>query len=463
MEKKSPTPSVLPPHVDALVESLRTDGATQGATAEPGEFTLDRDVALKKLRQFQLADPPAYVLELLQAAVLKGATWIDFRIDTDDTWMRFDGAPFTATELQEVYAAVFRSDSDDATRALRQLALGLNAALGLSPRWIQVRSGLPGQRVAFELRRDQHQPVGGLAAEVKASPGRDPDEVTTEIHVKARFRPALVRRFVKNLRSMLPEEWVLRRRARFCTLDVKLDGGNIAWGLTVEDAVHTVTYDRPGITCRCSLVPGFDPPKVHWVVNGALITTTELRGKGGEGFVAVVQANGLRKDVSQTSIVVDELYEEALALIDRGRNKLKNTSSGKKDQIDQRLEIVTDKLDDLFVATEIQYELLHRIAHRAAKVGWMFAVVTMLTFAATPLVGKNAWWIQAISMTLTVLTFLAPPVCGTVAHSLLGRARNRFDHHFSQGTAERKLARRGLQKREDDENGTLAQDMKTRS
>ena len=61
-----------------LIADLRADGEVISA----GEFTLDREKAREKLRHFQLADPRRYVLELVQAAVLKGAERILFEIDS---------------------------------------------------------------------------------------------------------------------------------------------------------------------------------------------------------------------------------------------------------------------------------------------------------------------------------------------------------------------------------------------
>ena len=50
-----------------LVESLRADGAVESE----GHFTLDREQARSKMQKFQLADARRYVLELVQAAVLR--------------------------------------------------------------------------------------------------------------------------------------------------------------------------------------------------------------------------------------------------------------------------------------------------------------------------------------------------------------------------------------------------------
>ena len=74
------------PSVDDLISDLRNEGEV----VSEGRFTLDRDKAREKMRQFQLADPRAYVLELVQAAVLKGAAEIAFDIDADDSFSLYE-------------------------------------------------------------------------------------------------------------------------------------------------------------------------------------------------------------------------------------------------------------------------------------------------------------------------------------------------------------------------------------
>ena len=62
--------------LDALMSELRADGALDST----GQFTLDREQARSKMQKFQLADARRYVLELVQAAILRGATSIAFDI-----------------------------------------------------------------------------------------------------------------------------------------------------------------------------------------------------------------------------------------------------------------------------------------------------------------------------------------------------------------------------------------------
>ena len=115
------------------VTDLITDLRGQGVEDSLGRFTLDREKAREKMRQFQLAEPHFYVLELVQAAVCKGATRIRFDIDADDMRMRFDGRPFTLEDLEHLYSSLFARQLSAENDARRQLALGVNAAMALNP------------------------------------------------------------------------------------------------------------------------------------------------------------------------------------------------------------------------------------------------------------------------------------------------------------------------------------------
>ena len=55
-----------------LIAGLQSDAEFDS----DGGFSLDREKAREKMRQFQLADPHRYVLLLVEAAVLRGATTI---------------------------------------------------------------------------------------------------------------------------------------------------------------------------------------------------------------------------------------------------------------------------------------------------------------------------------------------------------------------------------------------------
>ncbi|MCA9714976.1 MAG: hypothetical protein KC468_09850, partial [Myxococcales bacterium] len=134
--------------VEELVAALHEEGALDSE----GSFTLDSERAREKLRQYQLARPHEYVLLLVQAAVLRGATKIRFDIDADDVRMNFDGAPFTREDFADLYSAMFVERASRAVQARQELALAVNAAMALNPRYIRVFSGDTTSRVFLELR-----------------------------------------------------------------------------------------------------------------------------------------------------------------------------------------------------------------------------------------------------------------------------------------------------------------------
>jgi len=122
----------------ALAELIAANraGAEQ---VEEGRFRLDWERALDKIKRFQLADPHRYVLELVPAAVASGAQGIEVTTDADDVYFRFDGQPYSEAELTRLFDYLFAQDLELAR--VRQLALAVNSALGLQPKWVVVESG----------------------------------------------------------------------------------------------------------------------------------------------------------------------------------------------------------------------------------------------------------------------------------------------------------------------------------
>ena len=167
--------------------------ALQGAgrVDSEGSFSFDREKAREKLRTFQVAEPQRYVLHWVALATLQGASRLEIECDSDDLIARFDGAPITAEDLDDLYNASFAAAPTDRQRARQQLAIGLHAALALNPRHVRLTSGA----LTMLARHGAADEIGAAKA---ATAG-------TQIHVKQRFRPGLLVRFVKHLRGTLAE------------------------------------------------------------------------------------------------------------------------------------------------------------------------------------------------------------------------------------------------------------------
>ena len=255
-----------------------------------GQFTLDRAQARAKMQKFQLVDARRYVLELVQAALLRGAIDLRFDIDADDLRMRFDGESFRAEELGELWASIFTDGDEPLLRGLRQLALGLNAALGLNPRRITVRSG--GHQLV--LRRGAEELVTAI----------DPPVTGTTIHVEQRVRVGLLVDFFRNIGGRLAEEVHLRERCAHTEVAVSLDGVAIAGGLRVAGALAEHAFSGQEIRGAIAVVAGASPATLRLIKDGVWIDTLPLE-MCGPGIVAVVEGERLRRDVSLAKIVAD--------------------------------------------------------------------------------------------------------------------------------------------------------------
>ncbi|KIG16935.1 hypothetical protein DB30_03919 [Enhygromyxa salina] len=291
--------------LDALMNDLRADGAVDSE----GQFTLDREQARAKLQKFQLVDARRYVLELVQAAVLRGAEKIEFQIDADDMRLRFGGTPFTEAEIDDLYGSLFATGDTRELRGVRQLALALNAAIGMNPKFIHLRSG------KLELRMRP-----GQADEIIV---KDTELRSTELHVKQRVRPRLMLDFFLNLGGRLAEQTYLRERCGYADVPIFLDGARISKGLASQALGHSsLQFHGPefsGVMHVASQDSSY--ARLDLVKDGVWIDSRELLN-GGTNLRIVVDGERLRKDVSQAKIVDDEALSRITEAVGRARWKL---------------------------------------------------------------------------------------------------------------------------------------------
>lgn len=297
--------------IDDVIEEL----AAAGAVDSEGEFTMDRAKAREKLRRFQLADPRAYVLELVQAAALKGATLVRFSIDARDMVMEHDGRPFTRADFDDVYGAALTRRLDPDVLARRQLALGLNSAMALRPTRIVVESGDGTTGARLRLHPDAED-----ALEVM-----EPARTGTRIHVRERFSLGTFSAFFKNLAGSLAEEQLLRARCGLASFAIDLEGTRLDRGLSLADEPVLDLVEVTTATTRvvCGLRPdGALNARVRLVKDGVWIVDHPLPGpRFPTSLVAVAQDHAVRKDVSQADIVRDEAYAALLRVLDEASRR----------------------------------------------------------------------------------------------------------------------------------------------
>ena len=123
------------------IEDVIARSRQPGAFVERKRFAVERANAIRKMRQFALADPHYYVLELIQSAVANGGTSINLSVNKSECVFSYVGGGYGEDDLIKLFDFLFAAKSDMAYSALRQLALGVNAMLLMSPEEIIIESG----------------------------------------------------------------------------------------------------------------------------------------------------------------------------------------------------------------------------------------------------------------------------------------------------------------------------------
>lgn len=131
-----------------MTEAMQTDidqviarSRQPGGFSERKRFSVARQRAIQKMREFALSDPYHYVLELIQAAVANQATHVDLQISSRDFVLSYVGGGFAEFELTQLFDYLFASKQDFAHSDLRQLAVGVNALMFFEPELIVIESG----------------------------------------------------------------------------------------------------------------------------------------------------------------------------------------------------------------------------------------------------------------------------------------------------------------------------------
>ncbi|MCB9658449.1 MAG: hypothetical protein H6726_12440 [Sandaracinaceae bacterium] len=101
-----------------------------GRKVATGHLRVDTARAVKKLREYQLAEPETWVLEVLRAAVTLGATRLYVEGDAGDVVVGWDGGLLDDETMRTVLDELVNPGAARLEGAIRRLATGLNTALG---------------------------------------------------------------------------------------------------------------------------------------------------------------------------------------------------------------------------------------------------------------------------------------------------------------------------------------------
>jgi hypothetical protein len=271
---------------------------------------MDPDTARKKMQDFQLPDPAQYLLAFVQALVARGAGRLDVEIDADDVRFTSDGEPFSATDLDRVFNALFMRSAGADTKSIRQLAIGICTAEATEPGHIEVRTGGPEGTRRLLLRPGE--PV--------LSEATQPGERSTHIHVKYGLRRRVQRWLELRERDDELVE-LLRSRCRNAELAVTVNGERVNRGL-VEVGMGGDLFETErfrGFVARSHI--GDRSSLVKLVQHGVWFTTVQVDGLR-DGTFAIVDSPWLSKDISQQHVVQNDVYADLV-------QTLKDVQSGK--------------------------------------------------------------------------------------------------------------------------------------
>lgn len=316
------------------LDDLLSRSRSPGTFVERREFTLSRDKAVEKLREFSLRHPAGYVLELVQAAVFAGATYIAIDVSDEELLVAWvGGEACQASQLESIFDYLFLARTDPRTRHLSQLAIGLNALLQRKPKLVRLESGdgTPEGSVRIDLDRRG-----------KGTLGR-PELAMAGTYLLVQFRTGWLDRF--DGEDFHAEEALVESRCVYSPVPILLNGrapfgyrastqlrmfGTQEERTFIEDDVRGVVA-VPGLQERNARHRA--PLGFRLVVGGVWITTIDLpmlgRAPGDVPLVGVLCDDSLRKTADQSDIVQDRAFVRLLHTVQPHSTALIRASAGR--------------------------------------------------------------------------------------------------------------------------------------
>ena len=112
--------------------------AAPGPRVGGGRVRVDAARAIAKLREYQLVERAAWVLEGIRAGVAGRATDITLAGDANDIWLSWRGEPWPEADLTRLFDELVSPEAASERHHLRLLAAAVNSGLGLGPAYVDV-------------------------------------------------------------------------------------------------------------------------------------------------------------------------------------------------------------------------------------------------------------------------------------------------------------------------------------
>jgi len=303
------------------LDDLLARSRSPGRLVERRHFTLSRSKAIEKQREFALRHPRQYVLELVQAAVFAGASYI--AIDTRPhsllvAWV--GGPPLLGRDLEGLFDYLFADRGDARYRHLIQLAIGVNAILQRKPRTLRIESGDGTSAVRMDLDPRGQGTLG------------TPAEAIAGTYLYAEYGGGWFSRFSGG--SWTEEQGLVEEKCLYTPVPILLNG-SAPFGYRgtrhieifgARQQEHFDDDERRGVVAIHTSPRA--PTGFRMVVGGVWVSTLPLEPLADRALVGVVCDDNLRKTADQSDIVQDHRYVEMLHAVQPWATRLIRTSEG---------------------------------------------------------------------------------------------------------------------------------------
>jgi hypothetical protein len=311
-----------------VAKSLIASLEAEAEMVDRGEFTIDQAKARDKLRDYQLVDPHAWVLLVVELASLLGARAVYFDYTQPDrTQVHFRSGGFAREQLAEplsgVFAATQQGTSLERARrsAWQKLAIALNALLGRAKR-IELAcldSQGRGPRMCWTGDPDGRVAIDEIE--------RDAEESGNHMTVVFDDREDHVER----------ETAQLRRGCRYSSLLVMAGGEKISYGWKAlfepererDDDEEDETPPVETVPIRdddfrslglAALTSSRAKARLRVQANGVFAEDIELDGFR-KGFLAIADLE-LARDLAQSQVLRDEAFERMLGFVRAAHDRI---------------------------------------------------------------------------------------------------------------------------------------------